>query len=377
MKFQATSQILGNNMKKHYTYKGETFKSRHEIVDLYRCNEHLTASDFECIYEPFEGFTFTRKKNVNYEEVIRQRLLELRNRNKKFNFWYSGGMDSHIILYNMKKFNIWPDEIISHVLYNEYTDVDQYREPIVAQNILNNYGIPKSVKLNYLSAGNEFFEFFLNSDEMWNHKDHQFDYHPVMMPAMMTYLYPPFNVDVNETHLYGGTYPVIRHDGTSWHFYIWDGSIDGTTWNPDAENFLISCPEFMNQYANTVIDFFERQNYSAAELANIANLPQREYKHAVKIPNHIEVFNEVPEFLRRNKFLRKDMDLKNEDYSRIVNYYKYGNSPKSYDLFLKLLDRKVDFFPKWLDKALLIEEKLALNAKFGGIRTKDYIVRAL
>lgn len=368
-------------MAKHYVYKKDLtkFTSMYDVAKFKQVNSAVTSDDFECIFEPFEGFKFTREQNVDYEEAIRQRLLEIRNYNKKFNFWYSGGMDSHIILYYMKKFNIWPDQIYNHDTFPEFSDVMQHQESKVTREVLENYEIPNSVEITYLDLDHTYYKNMIEDDAYWNvelDSAHPLVFQLTMMSTCLIHKYKPFNLDFNnETNLMGATYPKLRYRDGIWFINMNSGVIDGQKWSENLENFLISSPEFTNIYFNAVIDFFEKQRYNETELHKIETYGQRKYKGMIDIGDHLTVFKECPEIMKRDKFLRQNIDIGNSNYNRIINYHFFGNSPKDYDLFMKLTERKIDWWPRFLDKSLQYEEEYFIGSTIiAPIQTKNYII---
>ncbi len=367
-------------MAKHYSHKGQKIDSRWDLVNFYRKNKNINKDNVECVFDPFEHVKFIREKNVNYDEAVFQRLVELRSRDKKFNFWYSGGMDSHIILHYMKKFNIWPDEIFNHDTFPEFEDVIQHQESAAARKVLKNYGIPKSVKITYLDMDHAYYKSMIENDDFWNSELDSAStgiFQLTMMSTCNMHKHKPWKIDYEgETHLMGAIYPKLRYNTGIWYFNMTSGTIDGAKWSEHIENFLISCPDFTNVYFNAVIDFFESKGYSEQELNYISNMQQREYKYLLDVGCHREAFEEIDEIMKRGKFLRSDIDVGNEAHNRSINYHRLGNSPKDADLFTKLTKRKIEWWPRFLDKTLLYEEEFEISSSFAAqTRTKDYIIK--
>ena len=93
-------------MKLQYYYKGS--KPTHSRI---QCLEQNTDLQF-CIGSEFDAYNFTRPLAESFEDLIVERLLQLRKKYNYLRLWFSGGKDSRIILDTAIKQGIQIDEII-------------------------------------------------------------------------------------------------------------------------------------------------------------------------------------------------------------------------------------------------------------------------
>ena len=85
----------------------------------YKVGEHITCNKINAILKneetkqgisfitPFEDFDFSQEPTESFNELLKQQFNKLRQNNNYIKFYYSGGIDSHILLdFCFKKHNL-------------------------------------------------------------------------------------------------------------------------------------------------------------------------------------------------------------------------------------------------------------------------------
>jgi hypothetical protein len=97
----------------HYRVDGKVYYSKLDaLIAAESLGKHPEETvRFRCFDLFLGAIDFSKEPEDSYQELCKQRAMQLRNRYKYIRLWYSGGVDSHTTLMSFYRAGISPDEI--------------------------------------------------------------------------------------------------------------------------------------------------------------------------------------------------------------------------------------------------------------------------
>ena len=103
----------------HYTCNGKQFLNKFSAINENIISKHPIHFH---IPDAYDNFDFSKEPNATWHDILKQEAIDIRDSYKTVKLWYSGGVDSHLVLNTFLKNNIHVDEICC--MKSGFTDVD-------------------------------------------------------------------------------------------------------------------------------------------------------------------------------------------------------------------------------------------------------------
>jgi hypothetical protein len=340
------------------------FYSRFDIINS---ADSIQPYDLNFCISSLDNYRFTRKP-ANFSIAIRDFLLRLRNKYKKINLWYSGGVDSHFLLYNFIKYDIPLDEITickkqpfgDHV-YSKLTAEETYTAMPYISTIAAGYIKQHQTKLSTPIIGIQEYEKFFK-DSSWIKHTLIGDIRSPTYISNAIKLVPDIDTDPSTCNLNGSETPFVIYDN-GWKFYFVDRQII-----PENNDLIYkpttSDPEFLESYVNAIIDQLERIPGYKEKFSKTGSRDVRSKFFTQIIPEIQEINSSI-----WAQYPKVSFDSDGSDIKDLVNHLSVKT----------LLDYRsaLELQPNWfLDYCNNTDWKaIERNYHFGGILTKEFDIR--
>jgi len=96
----------------YWEYAGTRYKHKFQAVDASRGK--LYQISFNMFSDAYYSYDFSKEPATSYDELLKQRALQLRDKYKYIKLFFSGGQDSITMLNAFVKNNIFIDEVITY-----------------------------------------------------------------------------------------------------------------------------------------------------------------------------------------------------------------------------------------------------------------------
>ena len=141
----------------YWEYAGTRYKHKLQVINSARGDLHNIK--FNVFSEKYFSNDFTKEPSESFDELLKQRALQLRDKYKFIKLYFSGGQDSITMLHAFIKNNIPLDEVIIYRFGSDYNqsnvEADKYAIPY-AKKILNGTKTKLSVHENNLDYFNNY-----------------------------------------------------------------------------------------------------------------------------------------------------------------------------------------------------------------------------
>jgi len=177
-----------------------------------------------------DKFSFSQPINWTWDELLKQRALEIREKHEKLRLWFSGGRDSYLILDSFTKHNIVIDEIITidnNYKKSEYSFIFDY----LTKNKHLHPNVKKFTQIKYDDKMCK--QYFIK-----NWRDNYFAGHQTLTPSVgwiAQYLDEP-----NTGNITGCEKSKTYTDAGKIYSYMYDATVEYTLGTPSHEPFFIS-----------------------------------------------------------------------------------------------------------------------------------------
>lgn len=234
-----------------------SYSHRYQLIDAQLNNN---GSDATITIDNLDNYSFKRIKNSNLSDIVCDLLIDLKNKNPGLRLWYSGGIDSHFILYHSIIANVKFDEIISVVktpfddpellvldeaTHSAFTTLDENKEKL------------QSTKIIKTRLTHEHYENYFSEKDFWLHDS----LHHLLSPTYTNNMINLFELDKSPLiNIKGIDTPHIYWDH-GWHFRFVDKLILPelvSKKNKLVYNTSVQCPEFVEAYVNAAVNIMEK-----------------------------------------------------------------------------------------------------------------------
>lgn len=243
-----------------YYINGTEFDNRYDLFKYITGDENQQSydvSDVQAKLNIHNDYKF--KRQINYQDLFqlaKKRLQTLKESGKKIHFWYSGGMDSHFVLYCMKLFDIWPDTINTYIIDPSDGKLEMLHrnEGTPAIEFLSEFGVPDYVEKIVWDVGSEQFLKTIKLDKFTEYSS-IFQYSHIFVTNFFYKTIDDFPVGEDHIHLKGSVTPHMWYD-KGWKFAYVDYQFEGVVYG-HSEYFIDADSEFLEAYINSILNVFE------------------------------------------------------------------------------------------------------------------------
>lgn len=229
----------------------------------------VTDDVYLSIGEQFDNYDFKRQVNVDADELLYTRLSNLRKKYNYLRLWYSGGLDSALVLDTAIKFGIHIDEVLIMKRWNpEFSNLYPELSPmhevqsIAIDKIHSLKHLVPDTKITILEANKDeyYSAVFEHSDWYCDTSSFWFDV-PVSVPTIFyKHINSKYNLvdePENRCDIIGGVTPDIYWNPAleSWQFTFVENPFHHC-FGPTTENFLVTddMPELIQGHVNSIIN---------------------------------------------------------------------------------------------------------------------------
>jgi hypothetical protein len=289
--------------KFHYIANGE------KVVDPIAAR-NLDPNTYYSLGNGFDNYAFRRidADPDKADEILEQRMRQLRDKYKYIRVWFSGGKDSTLILATAIKHNIHIDEIVivrrfckkNLGLYTHYRQTREIDGSAIAYLESIKDKIPKT-KISFVDQDDKEFAVPFK-DPKWYTYTNEYFFGICYTPNMFyRYLNPKFKIltePKSRVDLCGAGAPAVwREQSTNqWHFSFSDTNFVTVHSSPSGdsqyEDFLFTedMPQLAEYYVNTVVDSYIADGIETEEW-RWDNSPQLQRAVRDRTPLYNEVKN--------------------------------------------------------------------------------------
>lgn len=337
-------------------------------LDAFQSDNLVQAHDLKFCIPFIDNYQFGRKF-VNFDTTTNEFLCRLRNKYKKINLWYSGGVDSHYLLSSFIKHNIPLDEITickklpfgdhsySMITAEElYTAIPYINTATAAVDYIKHH----QTKLSTLTIGAREYKNFFRSPSWINNTNIGEIRSPTFISNVFK-LIPDIDVSTSTCNLLGSETPFVYYNN-GWKFYFVDWQFNAET-HQSIVKPATSDPLFLESYVNAIIDQLEKNPEFDKKFS-------REFNRSVSSKFFTRL---VPELQQVNssiwaQYPNVSFDCDHTDIKQLINSATF-KSWIDYRSGLELA-------PSWFNDYYYNTDWAILerNFNFGGVLTKEFVV---
>ena len=122
-------------------YQVGNFKTLSKVLALEKANGNSTRVQFRWMDDTWDCMNMTQEPKATWDDLLRTRAQQLRDRYSHVALFYSGGWDSHTALMAFVKNNIPLDEILVYDKTSHVEDVELADSCASAQCIIKEYNL--------------------------------------------------------------------------------------------------------------------------------------------------------------------------------------------------------------------------------------------
>jgi len=239
----------------HWTANGKKHLSKVIAVE----------SDPNCKFyyktDALTNYDFKNCPDITLDELIKNRLLKLKQQDTRLILWYSGGTDSKTILDCAYRHNIEFDELVFYdKLYDPYPLYKEEKRLVMKD--IQNYNKKFNSKITVLDVGYETAKsFYLKHKEDWvrqpfitdrfsKHMRYNIlDTHPIEKERL---------INDKTIHITGNDHPRLYLDDNKWYLIYFDTQEYCTYYLPQFFNLFWDDFEILNWQTHKAIAFYEQ-----------------------------------------------------------------------------------------------------------------------
>ena len=220
--------------KIYWEYAGTRYKTKLKAIEA--SGGDIMSITFSAFDEAFYSYTWDIEPTESYEDLLRDRALQLRDTYKHIKLFFSGGHDSTLMLNTFLKHNIHIDEIIiyRYALNDNFTNNSNYEVDQFAIPFLKNIQQSMSkTKVTVWDFGRDYFD--KQVGDKWLFTKSNFDMRHWTLPNIK---------GKNFCYLVGQLDPHVRYDNGLWYSDIFDSNGMSETASFRNIEFFFTCPSF-------------------------------------------------------------------------------------------------------------------------------------
>ena len=311
----------------HYTCNGKQFLNKFSAIDeniISKHPIHFHTPDAD------DDFDFSKKPDATWHDILKQEAINIRDSYKTVKLWYSGGVDSHLVLNTFIKNDIHVDEICC--MKSGFEDVDteitDHAEPFL-KTIQKQ--IPKT-KITIIEPNIKDYENFYagNNAIEWNYT-FRLIYH--------TELVKDEHQQKGTINVFGANPPLLIYKEGKWYTYWTDGDIEPNRkkYNFFADNPLVhakQCHMLVNSIKETKFDYRTICLWPDEESQHFYRKHTGRYDYGKTFPLKKLYFGQA----EKNYFM---LDNEKICYSNHKERYAIETALKKYPHLIKLWQKKL------------------------------------
>jgi hypothetical protein len=317
------------------------------MIDVYwfaNQKKHLSKvtaieSDPNCKFyyktDALKEYNFNNYSDNTLDELIKNRLLKLRQQHTRLVLWYSGGTDSKTILDCAYRHSIKFDEIIFYdKLYNPYPlykeekdmakkDIEEYRKKINTKITILGVGY-ETAKSFYLKYKEDWIRQPFITDRFSKHMRYNIlDTHPTEKERLL---------NDNTVHITGNDYPRLYLDDNKWYLIYFDTQEYCTYYLKQFFNLFWDDFDILNWQIYKSINFYETQQ-------NLNNENVQKFQAHNPIFDHKEFKKTLGRIMPTNNYIAYGkqkifVDVNNDNYEcASMEKYAKENDKKVFDIY--------------------------------------------
>lgn len=311
----------------YWKYAGTRYKHKFKAIEA--AGGNLQDITFHAFSDSIYAQDFTQEPQVSYNELLKQRALQLRDKYKFIKLYFSGGQDSMTMLNAFIDNNIFVDQIN----INLFGDTNSQ-----SNSEANNYAIPyikkhfEGTKTKITILKNDFSYYNDYLGDKWFNTRTNFSLRHFNIPNIR---------GKNYCNLFGFLDPTVYYDKGKYYHTLWDAEIEELLGFRNCELFFSSEDFFLLhlKQLHLVKNFIKRSTDSQY----ILNLIRDDYEHYLDTIKVIcrdkALFPKIYTKGRKNLLTNeKDKIIFNELPTYLQDRYKYLVSTKvSNNLLIRLV----------------------------------------
>lgn len=296
-------------------------------------------SDSNCRFyykvDALKNYNFNNFTDVTLDQLMKDRLLKLKQMSTRLVLWYSGGTDSKTILDCAYRYDIKFDELVFYdKTYNPYSLYEDERK--LVKKDMEEYRKKFNSKITILDVGYETAKsFYLKHKENWIRQPFITDRFSKHMRYNILDNHPKEKerlLNDSIIHVTGDCEPRLYLDNSKWYLIYFDTQEYCTYYLKQFYNFFWDDLDIVNWQVHRSIDFYERHNSLDNEKIQKFQghqpvFDQKQFKLTLgrKMPN-----NDFLAHKKQNAFLSPD----NESYEcASMEKYAKENDKKVFDIY--------------------------------------------
>lgn len=200
---------------------------------------------FHFFDQAFKKYDWKQNLQSSFEELMKQRALQLRNRYDYLRLWYSGGPDSHTMLQPFIENKIHLDEIISYrcsVSNNPMSETNREINDSALPYLETIKSLFPKTKFTVLDIGRDhYFDFFRN--HFWSRTTNILRFRPYCRNYFYKWfpeLIAPKQKGMSHVNIIGKDKPRITFANDKWYWLMYDGMVASFIGAPFVEYFFIT-----------------------------------------------------------------------------------------------------------------------------------------
>jgi hypothetical protein len=355
----------------YYIVDGQKTYSKTHAMEL--GNGDISKVKFKWMEDTWENSIWHIEPQQTWQELVKIRCEQIRERYPYVSLWYSGGYDSHTILKTFVDNNILLDEIVIIDRNTLYSD-PEYKFAIHHANIIKKNYFP-NIKINVIPVTHtNILNFYRNMGDEWI-------YHigSTLRFTKTTkfYLTNYHESIIQNLHRYDTRADIMGHEkakvylnDNKWYCFFVDENLSDTV-GSKQESFYMSedFPQLFIKQAWNVCKWFESLPEFSPELVHLVqgkdmskNGPYTKYYSAWNMAMGRYPLNnsDISSITGSQKFLHTN-NSDSPDGLKLLNYAKV-NEPKIYQTYIngleniKKLNNGVGLNPSMISKAYYIKD---------------------
>jgi len=248
----------------HYDVGGKKFLSTAQaLIEISRTGSSYRYCLFE---ESWDQFDWTKEPSDSWDELLKKRCQQIRDRYDWVSLFYSAGRDSDLILHSFIKNKIHLDEVIIQRNPQDPKKlfiIDDIILPAARKHLAASPG----TRLTVVNLGPD--DWAKTFDSNWMHRPGApggyWTYHPLSWTTMVERhpeLFPELEKGLNRVSILGADKPRIKIENGAWYMYAMDAGLQLHMHDGNIEWFYFTpdMPELHSKQCWMAINYAEKHH---------------------------------------------------------------------------------------------------------------------